>query len=194
VIHDATVDRTTNGGGAVRAFRARDLAALDAGRGERIPLLEEVLEHFPDTPLIIEVKTVAGREAVAAAVRRHGAADRVLVGSFHWRALRPFRRWHCAASRPEIALFWGLSRFGLASPGSRYSAFAVPERYGRIHIVDAAFVRMATAQGKPVHVWTVNERNDAARLRALGVAGIVTDYPARLLAGSLARSSDGCVS
>lgn len=183
VIHDATVDRTTDGTGAVAGFAAPELGALDAGRGERIPLFTAVLDRYPATPLIVELKERAAGPVVADVVRRHGASARVLVGAFDGAALRPFRRggaWR-AASRRETAWFWAASRLGLAAPGG-YRAFTVPERHGAVRVVDCAFVRAAGRRGKPVHVWTVNEPADARRLRAIGVAGIITNFPARMRA------------
>jgi len=58
----------------------------------------------------------------------------------------------------------------------------VPERHGRLHIVDARFVDAARRAGRPVHAWTVNEVEQARRLRALGVSGLITNYPARMKA------------
>ncbi len=179
VIHDATLDRTTDGHGAVCDFALRDLADFDAGKGERIPTFDQVLERFPDTPLIVELKEPRVGPLVAETLRRQEAVSRVVVGSFHGAALRRFRPpFYRAASRGEIGFFWLCARFGWSAPHTRYDVFAVPEHHGWIHIVDEAFVRAATRSAKPVHVWTVNELRDGERLRGLGVAGILTDCPA----------------
>ena len=81
-IHDATLDRTTDGSGPVAECTVEALRALDAGGGERIPTLDQILEEFPRTPVILEVKEVTVAAATAECLRRHGAAERVLVGSF----------------------------------------------------------------------------------------------------------------
>jgi len=183
VIHDPTVDRTTSGSGAVGAHSLAELRALDAGRGEAIPTLDEVLERFPATPIILELKEVGVAEPAARCLARHDAAGRVLVGSFEGAALAPFAppAWHRSASRRETGLAWLLSRVGLGVPGP-CEAFTVPERHGRLHIVDARFVDAARRAGRPVHAWTVNEVEQARRLRALGVSGLITNYPARMKA------------
>jgi glycerophosphoryl diester phosphodiesterase len=72
------------------------------------------------------------------------------------------------------------SRFGLTVPGRQVAAFTVPERHRSLTIVDRKFVTTARRAGRPVHVWTVDDPVDAARLRAIGVNGIITNYPSRM--------------
>lgn len=182
VIHDATVDRTTSGSGAVQSYTLDRLRTLDAGRGERVPLLSEVLERYPDTPLIIEIKeeevVPPAREALAR------AAGRVIVGSFLPAALRPFTpaTFARSASRRQTTAFWLAARLRLSLAPRSYRAFTVPERHGRLTVVDALFMRAAHRRRLPVHVWTVDDVTEARRLRALGVAGIITNFPARMRA------------
>jgi glycerophosphoryl diester phosphodiesterase len=182
VIHDATVDRTTDGRGEVRALPVCDLERLDAGNGQHVPRLLEVLETFPDTALIVEVKERAAAAPVADLLRRCSAVGRVLVGSFEMAALGPFpaAEFARAAARTQVAVFWGLSRVGLAARARGYAAFAVPVRHGSLAVVDRRFISAARRRGKPLHVWTVNDSSVAKRLRSLGVSGIITDYPGRI--------------
>ncbi|MDH3290733.1 MAG: glycerophosphodiester phosphodiesterase family protein [Gemmatimonadota bacterium] len=181
VIHDPTVDRTTDGSGPVRSFTVAQLRALDAGEGQGVPTLEDVLARYPDTPLILEVKEAEVAAVAAAALIRHGAAKRVLVGSFVHAAMRPFRAgFYRSASRRETALSWLASRMRAQVPGLRVHAFTVPERHGALKVVDAAFVATARRRGRPVHVWTVDDADQARRLRGLGVAGIITNRPSSL--------------
>ncbi len=184
VMHDATVDRTTSGSGAVRAHTLDQLRSLDAGQGERVPLLAEVLVRYPETPLIIEIKEEEAARPTLEALTRARAEARVIVGSFVHAALRPFPpvAFARSASRRETTLFWLASRLRLRFPGRSYRAFTVPERHGRLTVVDALFMRAAGKRGMPVHVWTVDEPEEARRLRALGVAGIITNFPARMRA------------
>ncbi len=183
VIHDASVDRTTNGTGPVESMSLAALHELDAGRGERVPTMAHVLEAFPDTPCVIEIKETRAALATRSVLEQFGCAPRVLVGSFERDALRPFRRppWHRAATRNETALSWGLSRVGVAPWGRSYEAFTLPEFYGRLHLLDARFVRRARRSGTPVHVWTVDDPGHAARLTELGVNGIITNWPGRMV-------------
>jgi len=178
VIHDATVDRTTSGSGWVREIPMASLAALDAGRGEAIPTLDQVLESFPEVPLIVEAKEIEVALPLSRVLLRHGAAARTLVGSFLRKALEPFDAtgFQRAASRSETGWFWAASRIGLAAR-CRFGAFTVPARHRGLPVVDRAFTAAAGRRGVPVHVWTVNDRSEAERLRACGAAGIITNLP-----------------
>ena len=183
VMHDATLDRTTDGVGGVGESSLEALSALDAGRGEPVPTLEAVLEALPRTPLLVEVKERAATPAVVRVARAMGAGARVILGSFDSRALKTARGAGLAtvATRPETAAFWVASRVGWAFIGRKYSAFSVPEYEGRLRVVDQRFVRLAARTGKPVHVWTVDDPGTALRLRSFGVAGIVTNFPDRMV-------------
>ena len=182
VIHDPTVDRTTDGSGAVRSLALDRLQQLDAGRGERIPTLDEVLERYATTPIILEIKEAEVAASAVEVLRRHGAATRILVGSFEHRALAPFAAAGChrSASRRETALCWAASRLRVTFPGLRFEAFAVPEQHGALTVVDTAFLRTARRARRPVHVWTVDDPDRARRLRAAGVAGIITNCPSTM--------------
>jgi glycerophosphoryl diester phosphodiesterase len=183
IIHDETLDRTTNGRGALAVARWEAVRDLDVGRGERIPSLADVLDAFPDTPIILEIKERRAAAAVRRVLSRHRAQHRVVLGSFEHAALAPFGSgWHRAASRRESALFWMATRMGFGGQRARFEALTVPERMGRIQVVDERFVSVARRARKPVHVWTVDDPVQGRRLRALGVCGLVTNHPARLRA------------
>ena len=189
VMHDATVDRTTDGTGAVLALPLDALRALDAGSwfgaawsGERVPLLEEVLEEVGGRLRVnIEIKREGSggglEERVAELVRCHGLQDSVIISSFSPRALRRMRRAAPELPRalltawpapPELILAW-------AGPLLAPQALHPPHR-----LVHAASVATAHRLGLRVNAWTVNERADMARMIALGVDGIITDRPAEL--------------
>lgn len=182
VIHDPTVERTTDGTGMVGDMTLAAISELNAGCGESIPTLAEVLEEIQGTPIMVEIKETWAGQAVVAAIRAAGAGDRVLVGSFESAPLRAVRAagLRTMASRPETGRFWLATRLGWAPPGDRYQAFSLPEYRGRIRVVDSRFVRLARQKGRPVHVWTVDDVETARRLRSLGVAGILTNYPDRM--------------
>jgi len=187
-IHDATLDRTTNVTGAVGQRTVRELAQVDAGAGQGIPTVDQVLESFPDTPVIIEVKEIRAAQPLADLVVRHGAEGRVLIGSFLHEALACFgeSRINRCASRRDTTKFWLGSRLRVPLGATRFEALSVPVRHRGIHVADRAFVRTAVRRGLPVHVWTIDDLSEAKRLRALGIAGIITNWPDRMTA--LSRS------
>lgn len=196
VVHDPSVDRTTNVTGLVSERTAGELAALDAtsrfgidlerawtGSRAGVPALDDVLARYPEWPLIIEMKgeNPALGPAVVAAVRRAEAADRVCLGSFSTEVLLAARR-----AGPEIATsatgqegLRALQRSWLhLSPGAvPYRAFQLPERAGRLRVVSRRFLRAVHRSGCAVQVWTVNEEADMRRLFEWGVDGIITDRP-----------------
>jgi len=203
VHHDQTVDRTTNGLGAVADLTADELARLDAGyryqsdvvsghpfrgRGIGIPQLADVLSRFRDTRVIIELKGNSPALALATVdvVRRAQAVDRVCIGSSSVLGLRTVRAAEPAiatsAGREEVR--WALYRSWIGQPPSRhakYAGFQVPERAGMTRVVSPRFVDAARRSGRPVQVWTVNREEDARRLLAWGVHGLITDRPDRLI-------------
>jgi len=196
VIHDATLDRTTDAAGPVAAHTARELAGVDAGhhfqpaqgfpwrgRGAGVPTLREVLDRYRVCPLIVELKEDR-RELVAAAVdeiRRADAGGRVCLGSFHWRAIGMARRMApeiaTSASGPEIRLSIWVSKLGLPVWRPPFDAYQVPEFRHDVTIVTERFVAMARRAGVPVQVWVVDGVDDIRRLLGWGVEGIISDRP-----------------
>ena len=199
VLHDETVDRTTDGTGDVHAMTLEQVKALDAGhdwstdggatfpyrgRGLRIPTLDEVLDAVPEAHLLIELKDddPALAEAVAARIRHHRAEHRVVVASFHDRALQHFRRVApevpTGLARGEALRFVILQRLGLTA-FHRPAGFAlqVPEYQGPLKVFSAGLVRLAHDRGLEVHVWTVNDPRKMEQLWMAGADGLVTDRP-----------------
>jgi glycerophosphoryl diester phosphodiesterase len=119
-------------------------------------------------------------------IREHGMTSRVMVAAFRDAAMEQFRR-ECpevatSASTAEVAGFLALQRTGLAgSYGPRMQALQVPERAGALHVLSADFVAAAHARNLRVHAWTVNSEDDMRRLTSLGLDGVMTDHPDRLL-------------
>ena len=203
VIHDETVDRTTDGTGRLgdmswaqarkldAGFRFADLAGERSfrGRGVRLPLFEEVLDAFPDTRIAVEPKAPEAAGPLVRAIRAAGAEDRVLVGA-EFEATRAGARGYrgpWGASRRQVAPFWILHHVGLAGRcyAPRADAFQLPERRGRLRVVTPRMLRAARAANMPVFVWTVDEPADMRRLLRWGVDGIMTGRP-DLLAAVLA--------
>jgi glycerophosphoryl diester phosphodiesterase len=196
VIHDATLDRTTDAAGPVGALTAAELARVDAGhqfdsaagfpwrgRGEGVPRLADVLAEHPDLPFIIEVKgdDPAVARAAADAVRRAGALDRVCFGGFSdgtLAAVREAAPGVCSSGATEEIRRALYRSYLWLSPGRvAYQAFQVPETSKGTRVVSRRFLRGARRAGLVVHVWTVNTPADIARLKAWGVDGVITDRP-----------------
>jgi glycerophosphoryl diester phosphodiesterase len=199
VLHDATLDRTTDGRGPVGALTLAELRAADAGArfsldggrsypfrngAARVPTLAEVLRGFPEVPVLLEVKEPAAQAAVRQVVLEERAAERCVLASEHHAALQLFRQppFAVAASGGEIgALYRGVLLRRV--PGAvSYRLLSVPERYRGLRVPTRGFVAAARRLGCPVHVWTVNDPVAAQRLWSLGVSGIVTNVPDRIRA------------
>jgi glycerophosphoryl diester phosphodiesterase len=196
VIHDRTLDRTTNLSGPVGALTATELARVDAGyrfsangafpfrgQGIGVPTLEELLRRH-QTRTIIELKD-GDRElarAVAGVIRRAGAVDRVCVGSFHRGALEVLRadapEIATSASEPEARKTLYRSWFRLPPLGEKpYIAFQVPERAGRLKVVSRAFIKQVHAEHAAIQVWVIDGSDDVKRLFTWGVDGVISDRP-----------------
>jgi glycerophosphoryl diester phosphodiesterase len=199
VHHDATVDRTTNGRGALSALTADELARLDAGYrfqeegtsrhpfrgcGIGVPRLADVLSQFRAARVIIELKGSSRALALATVdvVRRADAVDRVCIGSSGLRGLRAVRAAAPAiatsAAREEVR--WAVYRGWFGRPPSRHAKYAclqVPEFAGAMRVVSRRFVDAARRVGRPVQVWTINREDDARRLLGWGVQALITDRP-----------------
>ncbi len=203
VIHDATVDRTTDGSGAVAGMTLGELRGLDAGyrfspdggrthpyrgRGVGIPTLAELYEEFPAAFVNIEMKEAQPgiEEGVMEVIRDAGAEERTLVVSNRHGVVRRFRRLcggriPTGASRREIRDFYLLSRLRLERLSHPpYVALQVPLDYRGIPLVTPRFVEAAHSRGVRVDVWTINEPGEMRRLLDLGVDVIMTDRPEAL--------------
>ncbi len=196
VIHDETVDRTTDGEGPVESMSLQALRELDAGyrftpdggeshpfRGSdlRIPTLDEVLAEVPDLPLIAEIKSARAGAALGNWLVQSAESDRILVGGFSRAQVEPAgrrARWRCAYTE-ELRGYVLLGKLGLARLAvPDVDAAMVPERRRMLRVVTPRFVRRAHADGLGVFVWTVNRPEDARRLFEWGVDGLVSDFPA----------------
>ncbi len=192
VIHDFTVDGTTDGHGRVDGFAFDALRELDAGggfradfAGERIPTLDEVIEETgPELLLNIELKTDTVRgngleEAVAGIVQRCGCLERVLLSSFNPFALLRIRRLLPAAPlgllyAPDLALYLRRAWFApILKPAAMHPSYVM---------LTAAGLRFARRRAALVNTWTVNDVTEMERLLAAKVNAIITDEPVVLQA------------
>ena len=169
VLHDATVDRTTDGSGPVASMRLDEIKHLDAGLGERIPAFEEVLEAT-ELPMHAELKTVEAAEPLAALIRERRLAGRVTPISFAPEALRRVK-----LSLPDLPVGLILSGGspGLAEARSVDASLVSPQAT----YLDTAMIEGYRRAGLRVTTWTVNEPEEMRHVLGLGVDGIVTDRP-----------------
>jgi glycerophosphoryl diester phosphodiesterase len=186
VLHDQTLERTTNGNGDVRRFSYQDLEGLDAGgwlggefAGERIPTLEQVCAEFASEVLLnIELTNYAspGDELAKRAVqivRRMGIERRVLFSSFHPITLGSARR-----LAPDILSGLLLGMF-LPRAGRAIVQACTPHHYihPQFELLNARTIEGWRRRGKEVITWTVNHPADMRRAMKWGIAGLITDHP-----------------
>ncbi|MDH4457687.1 MAG: glycerophosphodiester phosphodiesterase family protein [Nevskia sp.] len=182
VFHDLTLDRTTNGSGFLADQPLAALRALDAGAGQTIPTLQEVLDLVDQRVGVnIELKSAGGTaEAVAAVIRSYVDAgwpvDKFLVSSFHLPEL-----WEFKQLAPEIPIGALLCGVPLDWAGCALELGAATLNLSS-EFVDPRLIADAHAHGIKVYVYTVNDVAEMRLLRGLGVDGVFTDHPARALA------------
>lgn len=180
VFHDAKLDRTTNGKGVLARKTFEFLRTLDAGKGERIPTLREVFEEVGRRAFInVELKGARTAKPVSALIheyvtRHHWHYEDFMVSAFNRSELR-------AVTDPKIPIALLLTKptrlYGLSARRVRASAVNPAARF-----VTKKFVENAHARGLRVFPYTVNTPAEIARLRHIGVDGVFTDFPERVLA------------
>ena len=199
LMHDETVDRTTDGTGTIEEMTLEEIKALDAGydwspdggdtfpyrgQGIEVPTLEEIFQAFPEYHLTIEIKKTEGSMAqpFCELIRTYGMQDKVLVASFHDERMEEFRQ-VCpevatSSARQETTTFVLLSKVFL---GRLYSpaffSLQVPEESNDITVMTAQFVRAAHERNLKVEPWTIDDPEQMRQYIAWGVDGIITDRP-----------------
>jgi glycerophosphoryl diester phosphodiesterase len=176
VIHDDTVDRTTDGKGYVREMTLEELKSLDAGEGQSIPTLDEVFETFGGRFIInVELKNYTSvfdglPIETAKMVKNHQLGNSVIVSSFN-----PFNLPRFHARMPEVDL--GL----LTQPNTAKKWVWRLFKYDALHPhfsdVDQVLVAALHSRNRKVNVWTVDEPSEIQRLAALEVDSIITNDP-----------------
>lgn len=203
VLHDRTVDRTTEGSGEIRAMTLADARKLDAaydfstdggashplrGKGIGIPTLEEVFAAVPGSRFNIEMKHESKTlpAALCSLLRARSLATRAIVASVNETNLTRFRS-ECpevatSGSFSEVTKFFIYETSGLTRSFSpSMNAIQTPVRIRNYDLVTAGFIAEAHKLNIQVHVWTINDPDEMKRLIGIGVDGIMTDYPEMLL-------------
>ncbi len=187
VIHDPTLERTTNGTGKVNQHTLAELKALDAGAkfdpkfsGEKIPTLDEVLEAVGKKLLVnVELTNYSSPKddlivKVAEAVKRQNMQDRVLFSSFIPKNLKMMKE---LLPDAPVALLCLMGLGGLLSRSFFLTHVSPAIIHPYLTDVDPLYVRMEHRRHRRVHVWTVNAEQDIKHMLAMRVDGIFTDDP-----------------
>jgi glycerophosphoryl diester phosphodiesterase len=181
VIHDDTLGRTTNGHGRVMKKTFAYLQSLDAGLGERIPTLAEIFDAV-DRRAVINVELKDPRTAapvaalIAEYVKREGwSFDDFLVSSFNHARIREVKQL-C----PDIRIGPLITKVprGLAKFAETLSAWSL---HADKHCVTSELVADAHGRGLKVFVYTINLPGEIARMKKLGVDGVFSDFPERVV-------------
>lgn len=194
VLHDATLDRTTDRTGSVadqtwEQVRGARLRNPDGSLSDQtLPRLEELFETWPAARVNVEAKDDRAVEALVALVRRYDAVERVCLGSFKGRRTARMRALLgprlCTSCGPLDVVRLRLGPLGrvLGTVTAACAQVPVHQKVGPlpIPVVDKAFVTAAHDRGLPVQVWTVDDEAEMRRLLDLGVDGLMTDRPTLL--------------
>ncbi|MEU3983585.1 glycerophosphodiester phosphodiesterase family protein [Streptomyces sp. NPDC026672] len=170
VMHDAKVDRTTDGTGPIADRTLAELRTLDAGRGERVPVFEEVLDAVR-SPLQAEIKDVAAARALAEVMHRRDLVSRVEVSSFHDEAIAEIARLVPGVRTALVASRYGTDVVDRATEAGA-ATVCLDIRRLTLEIVERA--RKADLR---IIGWVVNTQDQLRLVRALGLDGATTDYP-----------------
>lgn len=174
LMHDALVDRTTDGTGYVADLEA---SALRLANGEPVPTLARAAAEFADNDATLWVDLLEPEdcERVLDTLSEMLTADRFVIGSFHHKALMTLRR--CDPAVRRIAAFEGVPVDGLAMLQG-LDCWGVALGF---ESVDETLVRQLSDAGRETFGWTVNDRREIERAARLGFSGIITDFPERAL-------------
>lgn len=187
--HDDTVDRTYDGSGKISDLTWGELQTFRNEAGQRMQLLSEVLDNYPEFWLNIDAKSDDVVDPLLQLLDRMEAFDRVMLASFSEKRLTKIRR----QVRGRVSTSLGMSAVlrlvaaaqSATAPGSwripgpnvGVRAVQVPHYYGPIPVVTKRFIAAAHHLGLAVHVWTINDPDEMNDLIDLGVDGLITDRP-----------------
>ena len=173
VIHDESVDRTTDGSGEVADLTLGELKQLNAGQEEKIPSLEEVLRLLKGRIMLnIELKGLGTAEPVYRLVDSLGwRGENLLITSFYWAMLNEYRMLDPEARLGPLTYDNLKDAMGFAK---EVNAHCINPYHGHLSL---DYIEEAHHNGFKVYSWTVNEPKDIQHIIDLGVDGVISDYP-----------------
>ena len=191
VIHDDTLERTTNGIGKVGEKTLAQLRTLDAGKGEKIPRLREVLLLAENLglELVIELKEENMEELIVDEVKEAKMEKSVIISSFYHASMHKIKE---LAPRIKTGVIISSLPVFPVKMAIDASANVIFPKYPRLN---AEFVVEASKKGIEIYPWTINTREDLAKALELGVDGVVTDDPCKLklFMEKMEKSNKECV-
>jgi len=171
VIHDTKVNRTTNGKGYVKEKTLKELKELNAGKGEKIPLLEEVIELAKTkTRFVIELKEYGTEEMVIKLIKENNITDDAFVISFKKRLIKNIKSLEPRIKTGLIILY----TFNPLKIINECNADALAPYH---LLVSRQLIKRVKNSGKYLFPWTVNNGREANKLKVMGASGIVTNKP-----------------
>lgn len=172
VIHDESVDRTTNGKGLVKNLMLEEIKKLDAGKGERIPTLQEVINAVRKRAiLIIEIKVLNIEDSIVKTIEKEDIEKEVIVTSFNHHILKKIKDLNPVIKTGVIFKCHPIKSADLALNANADSLF--PEH----KYLSEEMVKEAHENGLKIYPWTIDDPNRANELIEIGVDGIVTNKP-----------------
>lgn len=199
LIHDETIDRTTDGTGEVESMTLDEIKQFDAGydwsndndatfpsrgKGITIPTLEEVFTTFPQMKMTIEIKksNTSMIQPFCEMIRKYDMQDKIVVASFYDEKIKEFRE-TCpevatSSAKNETTVFVLLSKVfltGFYSP--QFYSLQVPEESSGITVMTESFIHAAHERNLAVEPWTINDKETMQKFIEWGVDGIMTDRP-----------------
>lgn len=184
LFHDSKLTRIAGVSKQVSDYTLEELRSLKLVGGGRIPTLQEALERFPKAKFNLDLKTADSINPAVSVIKETSALDRVLVSSFsRARRVRAIKQLALVATSGDMVtvLFsWLSSKLQWQSMTklvlSGISALQIPPKASLLRFDSARFIASVKAAGVELHYWTINDYDEALRLKALGADGIVTDH------------------
>ncbi|MBN2039699.1 MAG: glycerophosphodiester phosphodiesterase [Spirochaetes bacterium] len=183
IIHDNTVDRTTNGSGYIRDMAYSELRKLDAGKGEKIPRLEEVLDSFSNIKINLELKGEAAAQPVFDIIKKYVNSEKweyesFYISSFNHRLLLQFISMMNNNSSIKISPLVEGIPLDLSVFISRLNAYSLNISN---EFVNSEIISEAHDKGMKVFVYVINDQDELRRMQSLEIDGYFTNYPGSLM-------------